>query len=220
MSLKSLLSNEDTCASAVLFAVEKLLGDGVLLWEPQSIWLELKHQGIDLPVSNREQLMAARNLLTTGRFWYDATIFEKTCTAFNNEDISPESVEDAPVIALAWAVWETHEIAKHYEISDFWDREPISYIGVQLYRENFVIAPDELKFAQTSLNRHYPKEVVKLQNTIHEAWAAAPRGKDLQDAAFPETLEGVQLARLATVQHYFNTRKEGYLRDHAVIATA
>jgi hypothetical protein len=217
VSPKSLLSDESTCASAVLYSVEKLLGQGVLLWEPQSIWLELKHQGIDLPLSNREQLMAARNLLTTGRFWYDATVFEKTCTAFNNEEISPESVEDAPVVFISWAIWEANEIAKKYEILDsaVFDREPVAYMAVQLNRENFVVAPEELHVAQTSLNKYYPKETVKLQNTIHEAWAAAPRDNRLRDAAFPETQEGVQLARLATVQYYMNKQREGYLKDHA-----
>jgi len=222
MSLKSLLTNEDTCASAVLYAVEKILGEGTLLWEPQSIWMELKHQGIDLPVSNREQLMAARNLLTTGRFWYDATVFEKTCTAFNNEEINTDGLEEASVAYIAWTVWETHEIAKHYGVleSAVFDREPVSYTGVQLYRENFVTAPDELKWAQASLNRHYPKEINTLQRTVVEGWAAAPRDSRLRDAAFPETPEGVQLARLAIVQHHMNTRREGYIRDCAKVTSS
>lgn len=222
MSLKSLLANESTCASAVLLATEKLLGDGVLLWEPQSIWLELAHQGIDVPISNREQLMAARNLVTTGRFWYDAQVFEKTCTAFNNESISTEALEEAPVVNITWAVWEAEQIAKRYEITEnaVFDREPVAYTAVQLYRENFLVAPEELHFAQESLNKYFPKESDALRKKIIEAWAAAPRDNRLRDAAFPETPAGVQLAHLASVQYYFNARKDQYLKDHAALKAA
>ncbi len=216
--MKSLLSDENTCASAVLYAAEKLLGPGVFLWEPQTIWLELKHQGIDLPVSNREKLMAARNLVTTGRFWYDASVFEKTCTAFNDEESQFEGVEDVPVMCLDWAVWEAHEIAKHYSILETaeFDRECTSYCSIQLYRENFVIAPEQLTWVQDSLDRHYPKEVTKLQKIVKDGWAAAPRSSEkLRNAAFPETPEGVQVAHLAAVQHYFNLRKEQYIKDHS-----
>ena len=218
MILKSLLISENTCASAVLYAAEKLLGPGVFLWEPQTIWLELKHQGIDLPVTNREKLMAARNLVTTGRFWYDASVFEKACTAFNNEEAQFEGVEDVPVMSLNWAVWEAHEIAKHYGIleSAVFDRECSAYCSVQLYRENFVIAPEELSWVQDSLTKKYSKEISKLQKSVKDGWAAAPKSsKELLNAAFPETPEGVQVAHLAAVQHYFNLRKTQYLNDHA-----
>jgi len=215
---KAALKNDDTCASVVLYATEELLGAEWLNWEPASVWLELDRRGVSISTGNREQLMAARNLLTTGRFWYDALVFEKTCIAFNNEEINVDALDDAPIAFIAWAAWEALEILRHNEINEdvSFDREVIAYTGVQLFREGFVIAPVGLGWAQAALDNYLPKyEVKPLQATLREAWAAAPQGQKLYDAAFPETPEGVQLARLATVQSYFDTRTTTYLKDMA-----
>lgn len=208
---KKALQNENTFASVCMKALFCLFDNDWLNWEPESIWIELNHQGIDVPVGNRAQIMAGRSLLTTGRFWYDAHAFEATCLAFNNEESIFSGLDDAPVMAINWAVYEADLIHKAYENETLeYDREPIGYTAVQLYREGFVIAPPLLNMAESQLLGMLPKEAKELANTIREAWAAAPRGQALVDAAYPETPEGVQLVRLASVQVYFDERLKEY----------
>ncbi len=88
-------------------------------------------------------------------------------------------------------------------------------MGVQLFREGFVIPAENLEEAEPFLEKHYPKETKKLAGDIQQAWAAAPRGKNLRSAAYPETPEGVQLARLATVRKYVEDRKAQYHKELA-----
>lgn len=201
------LQDERSCASTCLYAMTYLFERQWLNWEPETLWLEVKHLGLDVPVLNRGKVMAGRSLITTGRFWYDASAFETACITFNCCIPTFFGVEDAPVVYINWAVFEADLIHRDFEheVLEF-DREPISYIALQLYREGFVIAPPMLERAQAELTKRLPKETAGLATTIREAWAAAPRGEALLNAAFPETCEGVQLARLAAVQVYFDDR--------------
>lgn len=218
-SAKKVLGNDASGASACLYAIEALIGTQWLAWEPQTLWIELYKQGMDITASNRSQIMAARVLVTTGRFWYDANVFEKTCIAFNNEEIQPDVLEAAPVAYIAWTSWEAEEILKHHEMTHDieYDREPIEYTAVQLFREGFVIAPSGLGWAEGPLTKYYPAERKELQTTVRKAWAAAPPNGTLKNAAFPETPAGVQLAKLATIQLYMNTQKQAYLKDMAIL---
>jgi len=214
-----LLKDDATGATGCLFSVDALLGDAWHGWEPQSVWIELGRRSIDVSAGNRSQIMAARNLLTTGRFWYDANVFEKTCIAFNNEEIQTEALEAAPVAYIAWTTWEAEELAKAHpeiEAAEF-DREPLCYTAVQLFREGFVVPADNLEWVEEELQKQYPKETKELASTVRKGWAAAPRTKNIRDAAFPETPAGVQLARLATVRHYLNERRVQYTKDLAAL---
>jgi hypothetical protein len=194
-----------------MFAMDELLGSSWRAWEPETLWLTLDRMRVSVPVGNREQIMAARSLLTTSRFYYDMHAFEKTCIVFNNEEANYEALDDAPIMYISWAVAEAEMIYRHYEGGETLelDREPVCYTAVQLHRAGFVQAPTPLGWAQKELDKHNASDVAckKLQATVREGWAAAPRGKDLLSAAFPETPEGVQLARLAAVHVYHERRR-------------
>jgi hypothetical protein len=219
---KKALALEETCASACVVAINQLYENHWLVWEPETIWIEADKAGIDIPVGNRGQLMAARNLVTSARYWYDAHAFAATCIAFNNEEALHMGIESAPVAYINWAV---HEAKLIYEIflrattvPDL-DREPVKYAAVQLNLEGFVFAPPLLAFAQRELNKLCAADCADLRNTVQKGWADAPKGKDLDEAAFPETAAGVQLARLAALQRYFDKREESRLKQLAALQT-
>ena len=110
---------------------------------------------------------------------------------------------------INWTVYEAEIIYRdlmHESTLPAIDREPLMYTVVQLHDEGFIWATAHLKYAQTELNKTYPREVDTLRYIVQKGWAAAPRGKELNDAAFPETPAGVQLARLASVQRYLDDR--------------
>lgn len=204
---KNALRDDQTCASACLVAMDKLLGSQWMAWEPETLWLELKHLKVDVPVGNREQIMAARSLDTTGRFYYDMHAFEKTCMTFNNEEGNFDALDDAPVAFICWTVMEAGYIDKD-QIE--YDREPVLYTAIQLHREGFVVAPSPVTWAQEALDRlnACDEACKKLKAEVRAGWADAPRGSELLDAPFPETPAGVQLARLAAVHVYYERRNK------------
>jgi len=209
---KKALRDEKTCASACMCAMDELLGSSWMAWEPETLWLTLDRMRVSVPVANREQVMAARNLITTGRFYYDMQAFEKTCMSFNNEEGNYEALDDAPIAYICWTLTEADMVHRKYEDGEtlLLDREPAEYTAIQLFREGFVIPPSNFTWLQDRLDQYLSGDATckKLQADVREAWAAAPRGKDLLDAAFPETPSGVQLARLAAVHVYTERRRK------------
>lgn len=206
---KAALRNEDSHAFTCLLAVKALLSDSWLAWEPESIWLELQHLKVNVPLSNREQILAGRSLITTGRFWYDMHAFERTCIAFNNEEPTNLGIEDAPVAYICWAVKEADDIYRHFENGEVieLDREPMLYSVIQMFREGFALAPAPLQWVQRYLNDRHAKDADTLTQEVKEGWAAAPKDlSKLKKAAFPETPAGVQLARLAAVHIHTQER--------------
>jgi hypothetical protein len=181
------------------------------------MWLELQHQQVNVPLANRDQILAARSVVTTGRYWYDAHAFEKTCISFNNEEPNYDALDDTPVAYISWANEEVFKLNMYYLKEDeSYDREPTCYTAVQLYREGFVVAPEGLGWAQEALDAYYPAEARELKQTVMEAWAAAPKNK-LLDAAFPETDAGVQLAKLAAVYVHCQSQNDRLLKDLATL---
>jgi len=219
---KKLLRDEDTCTSICLDAVDALLTDAWWAWEPESVWLELDYHKVDIPVSNREQIMAGRALLTTGSFWYDAVAFEKACIAFNNEETAHVGMEDAPVHYIAWALDEAEYILKQNgHASLVLDREPALYTAIQLAEEGFITTPDNLHEYQPLLDKQLrlDDKSKKLQKEITTAWGDAPKDlKDLLSVAYPETAAGVQLMRLAHCRVYVEKRRQARLRQRALLS--
>lgn len=205
--MSSALSDDALVASAVCLAVSKELGDGWLLWEPETIWKELEHRGIDIPVGNRQQLMAGRGLLVHGRFFYDGLVFDKTCAAFANEVLDIDGFDDTLAMHLAWGVDEAKKICELFDDPFLMiDREPCGVTATQLYEEGFVLAPEELAFAQPALDRLLTKEARELKREVSELWTDL-RGHQVRDVPYPETAKGVQMARLASVSVFLAERR-------------
>jgi chaperone required for assembly of F1-ATPase len=77
----------------------------------------------------------------------------------------------------------------------------VEYIALSLLHEGFVVAPDLLEFADEQLLLHLSDEGQALRPLVQKAWKALTDDA-LEELSFPESAEGVQLARLAAVQVY------------------
>lgn len=189
-------------------AAEALLGSQWRVWEPETIWIELGHRDVDVALGNRQQILAGRNLLTSGRFFFDALVYDRTCAAFSNETLNFDVMGEAAVAHMAWAVDEMRRICDAFEDPPLdWDREVIAFTAHQLHEEGFVLAPEELGFAQEALDKLYPKETSELRNEARELWGAL-RQHEIRSVPYPETAKGVQLARLAATHAYVATRQD------------
>lgn len=219
---RTALAEDATVASGVLCALKALFKDEWLNWEPETVWKELEHQGCEISLGNRQQAMAGRNLLTTGRFFYDALVFDATCAAFGNAVLSLEMPESSHVAHLAWGVDEAEVICREHEdpMLEF-DREAVEFTAHQLQQEGFVVAPKELAYAQEALNRRYPRteELEVLRAAVSKAYHELGRivttegVKTAAAAPYPETARGVQLARLAAVEVFLQDRRAARAAD-------
>lgn len=206
-----LLRDPNTSATALLKALERVVGEHVT-WEPESIWMELERCGIDIPVECRAKISAGMTLRLIPGFYWDALIFEKTAVALEGHPANPEILEEPNPAWLAWAVVEAEIILKDPPAFEY---EPRAYTGVVLARAGFVVAPDQLSFAQKALDR----ETVAgdYRNEIAARWSRLAKG-DLHQLPLTETWEDVQLARLAAVELHVRARRTAMERELGLLA--
>lgn len=193
-------------------AAQMALGE-YISWEPESVWLELERQNIDVPVGNRAKIMAGLTLRLMPVFYWDAVAFEKTAIAFDNKLPQPEILEEASPAQLAWAVVEANWIIK--DVRDTaWEfgHEPRAYTGVILNRAGFVLAPLQLDFAQPWLDRE--RQSKDLFEGVQKRWAGVSKDH-LNALSLEETAEDVQIARLASVEIHVRTQRAA--AEHAFL---
>lgn len=201
---KNVLEDADTPAVALMRAATTVLGD-FLSWEPESIWLELERQGISLPDGNRARVMAAIALRLVPSFYWDALVFEKTAIALDGALASPDILEEASPAKLAWAVVEAAWIIKDArEASWEFQHEPRAYAAVVLNRAGFVLAPEQLSFAQMWLNRERHHD--HLLEDVKARWDGVSKDR-LDKLALDESPIDVQIARLAAVELHVRDRR-------------
>lgn len=202
--VKSLLEDADVPAVALMRAATQALGE-FLAWEPESIWLELQHQGIDLPTGNRAKIMAALTLRLIPSFYWDAIVFEKTALAFHGIPPSPDILEEPTPAQLAWTVVEAAMIVRDAR-ETAWEmgHEPRAYAAVVLNRAGFVQAPEQLSFAQPWLDRE--RYHGHLREEVQARWQRVSKDH-LEALNLGESPEDVQIARLAAVELHVRDRR-------------
>lgn len=204
-----------TPAVVLVRATMAVVGE-FLAWEPESIWLELHRQGVDLPEENRAKLMAAQTLRLVPSFYWDALVFEKTALAFAGVMPAPEILEEASPARLAWAVVEAAWILRDFrEASWQFEHEPCAYAAVVLNRAGFVLAPEQLSFAQAWLDRE--RRHGHLLEDTRSRWARVSKDH-LEQLTLGETAEDVQIARLAAVELHVRERRAAAERALARLA--
>lgn len=213
---RRLLLNPTTTAVALLPACKQIVGD-FLSWEPESIWRELEHHQIELSEENRVKLQAAITLHLVPSFYWDGIVFENTVHAFDNEIPNPEALEEAPVTAVAWAVKEAAWVRQWLGDPPLeFEHESRAYTAVVLEREGFLVAPNQLAFAQSGLEKRN-RNHTELVETVQKQWLTLDKSR-LDSYTFEETPEGVQLARLAMVKLHVQEREKAAEEDLKALA--
>lgn len=204
------MTNHGTSAVALMLATRHVVGD-FHDWEPETLWLTLEQEGIEVPLCNRDKLQASLALLFVPSFYWDGVVFEKTAIAFDCYEANPDALEEASSAQLAWAVKEAAWIiTQHDGTPHQFEHEPIAYAATVMHREGLVLAPSQLSFAQESLDRYNVNNT--LRTRIEERWKALDKA-NLETEAFDETEEGVQLARLAAIELHVRDREMNAARD-------
>jgi hypothetical protein len=194
---RKLLTQDGTAAVALMLATRHLVGD-FHDWEPETLWLTLEREGMEVPMCNRDKLQAGIALLFVPAFYWDGIVFEKTAIAFDCYESNPDALEEASSAQLAWAVKEAEWILTQHEgVPHPFAHEPKAYSALVMHREGLVLAPKQLAFAQEALDRL--NNASSLRTRVEARWNSLDK-TNLADTAFEETEEDVQLARLAAIE--------------------
>lgn len=185
-------------ALELLLAARKALGESVVNWEPESLWLQ--H---DFSLANRDKLQAAKTLATHPTLFTEPRGFAAIAQVLADRIPDLTELNPAPAEVMAWAVLEGELIFSLANASEDPEYSPdvIEYVALSLLHKGFVVAPDLLEFADEQLLLHLSDEGQALRPLVQKAWKALTDDA-LEELSFPESAEGVQLARLAAVQVY------------------
>lgn len=208
---RSILMDPDkNTATGLYLAARTLYGIEILTWEPETIWLTLENDGIDLPIDERNKLEAAITLQVNPSFYWDNIVFQQTVQALSGEPFDPESLQEVHPAHMNWAVYEAGVIRgldpDSQQIPEF-DEDVQMYVGVCMHRAGYVITPKSLKFAQDDLDKLIPTDVSAFQKEVRDAWSKLDKTR-LADTEFFENRLGVQLAKLASCYLFTKDRAE------------
>lgn len=204
-SLAFLRTADDGRSAAALYtATRSAYGLSVLSWEPETLWLSLQKDGIDLSVVCRDKLQAALTVVTNPQFYWDHIVFENTVHAFMGTVCNPDVIQECHPSEMSWGVYEADIIRgmdpEGKGDAEF-DEDVQQYIAVCLVRAGFVCAPDILKVVDDNLADLLPDEAKYLRKEVKKAWEDLDKGT-LRRTEFVESPLGVNLARLAGVYAY------------------
>ena len=211
MPSKMILQDEDAPAAVLLVVLKNILGPAVMIWEPESIWMELEdREHLNIPAINRDKLLAAMTLLEVPAFYWEVNTFQNTVMAFNNTAPNIDIIQEATPAYIAWAVYEADLVLQeNQDWEPEFDYEPVLYTAESLHRAGFVLAPKILEFAQEALDKRNGDGALVTKAQVQDAWNDI-KDSSLLDREFTETPLDVQLAKLAYVQVYTNERVEQY----------
>lgn len=208
------LKNDKTSPFGLYFSLVQLFhANSFLVWEPESIWLELVNEfQLDLPLVNRDKVSAFITSIHNDAFHWDALIFENSAKAFNNEISTPDTVQEASPAELSWAVFLFEILARHTGRENPYDYEPTKYAALSMHREGLVLAPELLVFAQEELDKFNQNKTVA--QAVSDTWATVNKEK-LEELTLAESAVDIQLGKLAAIHLYVGSQAEALHREIA-----
>ncbi len=210
---KAILQGDDASALALFIAARRLLGEGFVDYEPETLELELAQHDVVLSAANQDALHAAMTLRINPAFYWDANVFENTVMAFNHTEVLPDIVQQAHPAEIAWAVFQAHAVVnttceqvipEGMADADKFDFEAVQYTALACLAEGMIVLPEQLAFAEEALCKHTHCDP-DLVRDVKKAWEALDK-KTLPDAALSEGAVDVQLAHMASIVVHYDAK--------------
>jgi len=217
-ALRVLKDPRQNTAAGLYLAARARYGEEILEWEPETIWVTMEKDGVDLPEEERNKLQAAITLIVNPSFYWDNIVFQRTVRALNGELFDPETIQECVAAHLAWAVYESGIIRgldnDETVIPEF-DEDVQQFMAVCLFREGYVLAPEPLTdIAQDNLEGLFPKTsyASTLKKEVADSWEKLDK-ESLERTEFFENELGVQLAQLSACYLYVKERTDQRVED-------
>ena len=219
--MPSVLQDPDVELSTAWKALVALLGPTVAAWEFETIRLELARRRIEPTDTLMAKLFAAMTVVTTNAWTYDHDVLFAFALACDGNSANCEEHHHPTPEQLCWAIHELRAITGAPLDDDVgFDYDAIDpAIAVVLHAEGYVVAPDELSFAQHALdavNRYGHRDEIRSHamtawktlktlpvETLHEAVAQLDE----------EAVE-IQIQRLADCRLYVAEKELAKARRH------
>jgi hypothetical protein len=219
-ALRVLKDPRQNTAAGLYLAARTRYGEEILQWEPETLWITMDKDGVDLPEEERNKLQAAITLILNPSFYWDNLVFQRTVRALNGELFDPETIQECVAAHIAWAVYEAGVIRgldnDETVIPDY-DEDVQQFIAVCLFREGYVYAPEPLTdFVQDNLEGLFPKNstAFTLKKEVADSWDKLDK-ESLERTEFFENELGVQLAQLSACYLYIKERTDQLTEDLA-----
>jgi hypothetical protein len=212
MSVQELLRDPNVVVSVALEACTKLFGPGVLVWEPDTIRIELSRKNIEPTASLMSKILGGITILTTNTWTYDHDVlfaFALTCSGI---PAASDAFHHPTPEQLCWAVDEISVIHEK-EITDDEGFDPDTIdpaIAAILHDEGYLVAPDELSFAQDKLDKMNVGADPEQVRQLKALWKQMPSDtsevrKILMEQG--ENFATVQITRLLNCREYVTQHK-------------
>lgn len=212
---KFLEASENRCATVLYMCVRTIYGSEVSDWEPETLWITLDKDGIDLPEEAHNKLQCVLALHKNPAFYWDNIVFQWTTQALNDELYDAEAIQECHPAHMAWAVYEAGVIRAldpDDKVIPELDEDVQQYIALCLKRAGYVYPPDSLKSVADNLEGMLPKEQSSFIQLVKNSWSHLNK-KILRERVFPEDSLGVQLAQLASCYEYVKDRANSMAAD-------
>jgi hypothetical protein len=206
-----LLEADQRSAIALIMALRTLYGIDVLYWEPETIQMSLKDDGIDVSTMAMDKIMAGITVMHNPTFFWDNLAFQRTVQALNDVPYDPETLQECAPAHMAWGMYEATLLRgldpEEPEALPEMDEDVQQYVAVCLKRAGFIYPPTVLREVEDNLKNMLPDSSRLLVQHVKQSWSRLNKDA-LQDRVFPEDVLGVQLSLLAAAFLY-ERRKAG-----------
>lgn len=183
-----LFTNELTQASKLGETLSGRYGHSWLEWSPDTLRVTLERDfHTEIHPVNWEKILAVQVLLLTDDSWLEWQVFFPVATALNSQVPDFGAAGELSPGEMAWAVEEMGRIREE----EFGDEVKL-FIRANCMNHGMLVFPEQLAFAQGPMNAE--------EEAIKKSWEEKSGMSPMPP--FEETVEGVQLARLAAVREY------------------
>lgn len=215
--------DDNRCAAVLYTAARCAYSLDMLSWEPETLWLTMEKDNIDLSVVCRDKLQAALALNINPQYYWDSIVFENTVQAFEGNLSNWETIQECHPVEMSRTAYEA-EIIRGMDPEGKggdteYDEDVQQYTAVCLDRAGYVVAPEQLSYADESLAQLLPASAMALRSQTKKKWDKLDK-ENLETTTFEESLIDISLSRLAgvylTVEDYAKSIGQDFLTFKAI----
>lgn len=224
MSAVSVLKDPLVLPSIAWEATKKLLGPTAAAWEFETIRIELARKGVTMDEGLSAKIFGAMTIEITNDWTYDHDVLFAFAIACCGVPSNGESLHHPTPEQLCWAIHDIRAITgKAVNDDEGFDPDTIDpAIGVLLHDDGYMLAPDELGFAQDALDKiNRYGSTIDIKKEVRDAWSVVSKlpVEDLKKhlSQLDDEPAEIQIRRLGDCRLYVAERQVRRAKQHATL---
>jgi hypothetical protein len=203
-----LLTPEGRSAIALLMSIRQLYGIESFYWEPETLWITLQKDGLDISDLNKDKIQAALSIIHNPAFFWDNLVFQRTVQSFNDVIYDANTLQECQPAHICWALYEAsllRGLDPDTSAVPELDEDVRTYCAVCLRRAGMVCPPNIISHIAPYLSALYPNESEEFIQLVKKSWDHLNKST-LKERSYSENPLDVQLAQLAACTLYEKSR--------------